>query len=263
MSTSVLPFDAPPLPPQDGPERLIIDVEGFEGPLDLLLSLARDQKVDLLKISVVKLADQYLDFVQRVRQHNLDLAAEYLVVAAWLAFLKSRLLLPVREEDEEPPASAAELAEQLAFRLKRLEVMQQLGAKLMALPRLGQARFARGAEEIHPTNVRSIHDIGLNDLLRAYADHIIRTSVKTLHIEAADLWSVDDAIRRMEKLLGQLPDWSHLALYLPPTQGDDLKMRSATAATFVAALELTRQGKAFLRQDGGDFSPILVRGARP
>ena len=140
--------------------------------------------------------------------------------------------------------------------------MQKLGAKLLALPRLGQAVFARGEVEAIPTNVRSIHDIGLNDLMRGYADHIIRSSVKTLHIEAADLWSVDDAIRRMEKLLGELPDWSHLALYLPPTQGDDLKMRSATAATFVAALELTRQGKAMLRQDGGDFSPILVRGAQ-
>ena len=247
----------------DEDEGLIVDVDGYEGPLDVLLSLARDQKVDLLKISVVRLADQYLEFVQRVRSHNLDLAAEYLVVAAWLAFLKSRLLLPVREDPEEPPASAAELAEMLAFRLKRLEIMQQLGAKLLALPRLGQQVFARSDVEEVVSNVRSIHDIGLNELLQGYADHIIRTSVRTLHIEAADLWSVDDAIRRMERLLGQLPDWSHLALYLPPTQGDELKMRSATAATFVAALELTRQGKTVLRQDGGDFSPILVRGAKP
>jgi len=266
MSATPLPFDS-----LDRAERgeglgegLIVDVDGFEGPLDLLLSLAREQKVDLLKISVVRLADQYLAFVQKVRQHNLDLAAEYLVVAAWLAFLKSRLLLPVREEEAEPPVSAAELAEQLAFRLKRLEVMQKLGAKLLALPRLGHAVFARGQAETLRTNVRSIHDVGLNDLLQCYADHIIRTSVRTLHIEAADLWSVDDAIRRMEKLLGELPDWSQLSAYLPPLQGDsdDLKTRSATAATFVAALELTRQGKAHLRQDGGPFAPILVREAR-
>ena len=259
MSATSLPFDESRA--ERSGEGLIVDVDGFEGPLDLLLSLARDQKVDLLKISVVRLADQYLEFVQRVRQHNLDLAAEYLVVAAWLAFLKSKLLLPVREDDEEPPASAAELAEQLAFRLKRLEVMQKLGAKLLAMPRLGDAVFARGEVDTVQTNVRSIHDVGLNDLLHAYADHIIRTSVRTLHIEAADLWSVDDAIRRMEKLLGQLPDWSHLSAYLPPVQGDDLKLKSATAATFVAALELTRQGKTMLRQDGGAFAPIYVRGA--
>ena len=240
---------------------LIVDVAGYEGPLDVLLSMARDQKVDLLKISVVQLADQYLDFIQRARQLDLDLAAEYLVVAAWLAYLKSRLLLPAREEAEEPPKSAAELAETLAFRLKRLEIMQQLGAKLMAQPRLGRDFFTRGEVDRTPTNVRTIHDIGLNDLLRSYADHVIRTSVRTLHIEAADLWSVDDAIRRMEKLLGELPDWSHLAMFLPPVDGDELRMRSATAATFVAALELTRQGKTVLRQDGGDFSPILVRGA--
>ena len=259
MSVSPLPFEQSWRGEDEG---LVVDVDGFEGPLDLLLSMAREQKVDLLKISVVQLADQYLAFVHRVREHNLDLAAEYLVVAAWLAFLKSRLLLPAKEEEEEPPVSAAELAEQLAFRLKRLELMQQLGAKLLALPRLGVARFARGEVPDLPSNVRSIHDIGLNDLLHGYADHIIRTSVRTLHIEAADLWSVDDAIRRMEKLLGELPDWSHLSQYLPPTQGDELKMRSATAATFVAALELARQGKAVLRQDGGDFAPILVRGAR-
>ena len=250
-----LPFDSPD---RDPGESLIVDVDGFEGPLDLLLSLARDQKVDLLKISVVRLADQYLDFVQKVRSRNLDLAAEYLVVAAWLAYLKSRLLLPVREEAEAPPASAAELAEQLAFRLKRLEIMQKLGAKLMAQPRLGHAMFARGVEESFQPHVVSVHDVGLDDLLHAYADHIIRTSVRTLHIEAADLWSVDDAIRRMETLLGELPDWSLLSAYLPPFAGDALKVRSATAATFVAALELTRQGKAHLRQDGA-FTPIHVR----
>ncbi len=259
MSTA-LPFEESE--PRDG-ESLIVDVAGFEGPLDLLLTLARDQKVDLLKISVLQLADQYLEFVQRVRQSYLDLAAEYLVVAAWLAFLKSRLLLPVREEETEDPPSAEELARSLAYRLKRLETIQKLGAGLLALPRLGNAVFARGLEAAAPSAVRSVLDVGLNDLLHAYADHVIRTSVRTLHIEAADLWSVDDAIRHMEKLLGALPDWTNLDSYRPVPDGDALKTRSAAASTFVAALELTRQGKTVLRQDGGSFAPIYVKGARP
>jgi segregation and condensation protein A len=258
MAGTALPFDESES--RTG-ESLIVDVDGFEGPLDLLLSLARDQKVDLLKISVVKLADQYLAFVQRVCQSDLDLAAEYLVVAAWLAFLKSRLLLPPREEEQEDPPSAEDLARNLAYRLKRLETIQKLGAKLLARPRLGHAVFGRGQPEAAPSTVRSVLDVGLNDLLHAYADHIIRTSVRTLHIEAADLWSVDDAIRHMEKLLGYLPDWSQLTSFVPTPDGDALKSRSATAATFVAALELTRQGKTLLRQDGGPFAPIFVKGA--
>jgi len=259
MSAASLPFEDEA--PRHG-ENLIVDVDGFEGPLDLLLTLARDQKVDLLKISVVRLADQYLEFVQRVRRTNLDLAAEYLVTAAWLAFLKSKLLLPTRDEDEEDPPSAEEMAQQLAFRLKRLEVVHKLGARLLSLPRLGNAVFARGQYETGSASVRTLLDVGLNDLLHAYADHVIRTSVRTLHIEAADLWSVDDAIRHMESLLGHLPEWSRLQSYVPTPDGDALKVRSATAATFVAALELTRQGKTLLRQDDGAFAPIYVKGAK-
>ena len=262
--TQTLPFEADAKDPasQDfrGEHRgLLVDVDGFEGPLDLLLSLAREQKVDLTRISIVQLVDQYLGFVAKARSLDLDLAADYLVMAAWLAYLKSRLLLPVREEETEEPPSAQELAELLAFRLRRLEAIQKAGETLMARPRLGLSVFARAPQDERTQSVRTIHDVSLNDLLSAYAGFVVRTSVRTLQIEAADLWSVDDALRRMERLFGTMPDWSVLSAYLPPIEGDTLKIRSATAATFVAALELARQGKVELRQDGGVFSPIRLR----
>jgi segregation and condensation protein A len=248
-------------PPRRGDDRLVLDLDGYEGPLDVLLALARDQKVDLARISILRLADQYLDFVMRVRGTALDLAAEYLVMAAWLAYLKSRLLLPEPEVEPEGELSAAEMAEALANRLRRLEAMQRAGAHLMALPRLGRDVFPRGEPEPLHQPAASVFEVSLYELLRAYADHVVRTSVRTLHVEAADLWSVDDALRRLERLLGRMPEWSVLAAYLPPIEGDRLKMRSATAATFVAALELTRQGRLLLRQDGGAFSPIYVKAA--
>jgi len=244
-----------------GDDRLILDLEGYEGPLDLLLSLARDQKVDLARISILKLADQYLEFVARVRQRHLDLAAEYLVMAAWLAYLKSRLLLPEPEEVVEGEMSAAEMAEALAARLRHLELIRQAGAQLLALPRLGRDFHRRGETQDFGDVTRSVYDLGLYDLLKAYADHVVRTSVRTLHVEAADLWSVDDALRRLERLLGRMPEWSVLSAFLPAIDGDPLKMRSAAAATFVAALELTRQGRLTLRQDGGAWSPIYVKAA--
>ena len=242
-------------------ERLLLDLEGYEGPLDVLLTLAREQKVDLTRISILRLADQYLDFVMRVRHQYLDLAAEYLVMAAWLAYLKSRLLLPEPEQLPEGELSAAEMAEALAQRLRHLEAIRQAGARLMALPRLGRDIHSRGCPEDFGDVTHAIYDIGLYDLLKAYADHVVRTSVRTLHVEASDLWSVDDALQRLERLLGRMPEWSVLAAYLPAIEGDALRTRSATAATFVAALELARQGRLVLRQDGGAYSPIYVKAA--
>jgi segregation and condensation protein A len=247
-------------------DSLVLDLDGYEGPLDVLLQLARDQKVDLARISILKLADQYLVFVQRAAHHSLDLAAEYLVMAAWLAFLKSRLLLPEPAPADEGQLSPAEMAEALAHRLRRLAAMQQAGDRLFAGKLLGRDVFARGQPEEIETVTRSIFDVGLYDLLKAYADHIVRTSVRTLRVEAPDLWSVDDALQRLERMLGlgSLPDWSVLMSFLPAFDGDPLKMKSAMAATFVAALELTKQGKLMLRQDGAAYSPIYVRaGAGP
>ena len=240
-------------------ERLLLDLDGFEGPLDVLLALAREQKVDIAKLSITRLADQYLEFVHRIRQRHLDLAAEYLVMAAWLAYLKSRLLLPEPEPEPGDMPTAAEMAEILAFRLRRLEAMQSAGTALMVRPRLGQQFFARGEAEEIPVVTTSLYDVQLFDLLKAYADHVVRTSVRTLHIEAPDLYSVEDALRRLERMLGRLPDWSVLSSYLPPIQGDSLKAKSAVASTFIAALELARQGKVQLRQDGGPYSPIYIK----
>lgn len=244
---------------RDEGERLVLDLDGFEGPLDVLLALAREQKVDLARLSILRLADQYLEFVQRVRQKHLDLAAEYLVMAAWLAYLKSRLLLPEPEPDQDGLPTAAEMAEVLAFRLRRLEAMQRAGTGLVTRAQLGRDFFARGAPDEVPVVTRSIFDVELFDLLKAYADHIVRTSVRTLTIEAPDLYSVEDALKRLENLLGRMPDWSVLSSYLPQFEGDPLKMKSAVASTFIAALELAKQGRLQLRQDGGPYSPIYVK----
>jgi len=242
-------------------DRLLVDLDGWEGPLDLLLQLAREQKVDISKMSILKLADQYIDFITHIRKSQLDLAAEYLVMAAWLAYLKSRLLLPEPEPEPGTEPTPAELAEALAFRLRRLQAMQEAGRTLFAGPRLGRDVFGPGAAEGLDVVDRPIFDLEYYELLKAYADHVARRSVTVLTVEAADLWSVDDALARLEAMLGMgaLPDWSVLMAYLPPIEGDALKMKSAVAATFVAALELARQGRLCLRQDGPAYSPIYVR----
>ncbi len=249
--------DGAPSPPEGG--QLVLDLDGFEGPLDLLLALARDQKVDLTRLSILRLAEQYLTFIARVGRTHLDLAAEYLVMAAWLAYLKSRLLLPEPEPDPDGMPSAAEMAEVLAFRLRRLEAMQRAGTRLMARPRLGVEIFPRGEAEDLAVVTHSIFDVGLFDLLKAYADHVVRSSVRTLTIEAPDLYSVDDALARLQRMLGRMPDWSVLSAYLPAMDGDPLRAKSAIASTFIAALELARQGRLLLRQDGGAYSPIYVK----
>ncbi|AVM73713.1 segregation and condensation protein A [Magnetospirillum gryphiswaldense] len=246
-------------PQRSAEDRLVLDLDGFEGPLDVLLALAREQKVDLAKISILKLADQYLEFVHRIRQRHLDLAAEYLVMAAWLAYLKSRLLLPEPEPEQEGELSATEMADILAFRLRRLEAMQKIGTTLVNRARLGRDIFARGEPENVAVITHSLFDVQLFDLLKAYSDHVVRTSVRTLHIEAPDLYSVEDALRRLEHMLGTMPDWSVLSAYLPAIHGDPLKMKSAVASTFIAALELAKQGRLQLRQDGGAYSPIYVK----
>jgi len=245
--------------------QLVLDLDVWEGPLDLLLDLARAQKVDLARLSILKLADQYLAFVEQVRRTQLDLAAEYLVMAAWLAYLKSRLLLPEPEPDPGDEPTPAEMAEALAHRLRRLQAMRESGARLLRRPRLGQAVFARGAPETIDTIERPLYSLALYDLLRAYADHLARTSVSVLTVEAADLWSVDQALEHLERLLGlgRIPDWSVLSAFLPPGLDEPLKARSAIAATFVAALELARQGRLMLRQDGGRHAPIHIRPATP
>jgi segregation and condensation protein A len=242
-------------------ERLVLDLDGWEGPLDVLLQLARDQKVDLARISILKLADQYIEFIGRIRQTQLDLAAEYLVMAAWLAYLKSRLLLPEPEPEAEDELSPAEMAAALAFRLRRLQAMRDAGEGLFQRKLLGRDLFPRGEPEDMEVVSRSIFDLDLYDLLKTYADHVVRHSVQTLTVEAPDLWSVEDALLRLENMLGlgRLPDWSVLMSFLPPVGVDPLKIKSAMASTFVAALELAKQGRLVLRQDGSAYSPIYIK----
>lgn len=238
-------------------ERLLLVLEGFAGPLDALLALARDQKVDLTKISILELADQYLAFVAEARRVRLELAADYLVMAAWLAYLKSRLLLPVPDEEE---PSGEDMAAALAFQLQRLEAVKEAAAKLMARPRLGVDVFARGAPENVATIEKPIWQATLYDLLKAYAAHKRRKDGGVLHIEPVRLYAIEEAVRRLSAILGQSLDWADLASFLPPEPGEPLLTRSALAAHFVATLELAKAGEVELRQDGL-FQPIFLRRA--
>src|SRR6185295_6904289 len=176
--------------------QLVVTLGGFEGPIDVLLVLARDQKVDLMHISILALADQYLLFIDTAREFQLELAADYLVMAAWLAFLKSKLLLPREESDDQP--SAEEMAEALRFQMRRLEAMQEAGKNLFALPRRGMGFFPRGAPDGLPITYRAVYDVSLYDLLRAYARQHREKNVTALEIEPFDLYSIDEAISRLQ-----------------------------------------------------------------
>jgi segregation and condensation protein A len=246
--------DTPPQTAND--DELVLDLDGFEGPIDALLSLARDQKVDLRKISILELADQYLAFIARARRLRLELAADYLVMAAWLAYLKSRLLLPEPPSDGEP--SGAELAAALAFQLQRLQAMQEAGKRLMALPQFGIDFFARGEPEPAKIIDVPVWDVTLFDLLKAYGTHPGRRKEGMLRIAPLNLFSMDDALKRIGDMLGRTLDWTVLRHFLPEDLGSPLQRRAAIAATFAASLELARNGKLELRQEGV-FAPIYLR----
>ncbi len=257
--SDVEPFEmAKPEPPPAA--DLVVDLEGYQGPIDLLLNLAREQKVDLLQISILKLADQYLAFVAAARKLRLEIAADYLVMAAWLAYLKSRLLLPQPPSEGEP--SGDELAAALAHRLKRLEAMQQAAARLFARPLLGRDVFMRGAPEGLPRTYQPVWSDTLYDLLKAYGDQRLRQEVSVLQIAPTELYSMDEALERMARFLGHMPEWRTLMSFLPPDLGDGLVRRSAVAATFAASLELVRTGKVQMRQDTA-FGPIYLRSPSP
>lgn len=236
--------------------ELVVDLEGYEGPIDVLLTLAREQKVDVTKISILRLADQYLAFISAARQLRLELAADYLVMAAWLAYLKSRLLLPQAPGPDEP--TGEELAAALTHQLQRLEAMQQAGARLLARPQLGRDVFARGAPEGLPRVLVPVYDLALYELLKAYGDGRQRKEGAVLHVAPPELYSMDDALERLSRLLGRVPEWRTLASFLPSTLGGELVWRSAVASTFAASLELVRAGKLELRQDA-HFGPIFLR----
>jgi segregation and condensation protein A len=238
-------------------ETLVVDVEGFEGPLDLLLALARTQKVDLARISVLALAQQYLDFINEARRLRLEIAADYLVMAAWLAFLKSKLLLPA-EQDEDGEPTGEELAQLLAFRLKRLDAMREAAAQLMTRKRLGRDVFARGMPEPLRISRKSTYQADLYDLLKAYAQQRQRNAVRTWQVRQRTVWSLKEAREELERLLGMTCDWAPLDQLLAEfLVGPELR-KTALASGFTATLEMTREGALEIRQ-AKLFAPLLVR----
>ncbi|ASM72097.1 segregation and condensation protein A [Pseudosulfitobacter pseudonitzschiae] len=238
-------------------EALIVDVDGFEGPLDLLLTLSRTQKVDLRKISVLQLAHQYLAFVEKAKALRLELAADYLVMAAWLAFLKSRLLLPPDPTEEGP--SGEELAAHLAFQLERLQAMRDAAARLMARDQLGRDFFARGQSEM-VTRVRKVtYSATLLDLMQGYARIRTRDDFRPFVMDRESVFTMEQALERMRGLIGYAGNWTEISTYLPEGwDGDPVRRRSATASTFAASLELVKEGHLEIRQSEM-FAPIQLR----
>jgi segregation and condensation protein A len=240
-------------------ETLVVDVDGFEGPLDLLLTLGRTQKVDLRQISIRALAEQYLGFVERAKALRIELAADYLVMAAWLAFLKSRLLLPPDPADEGP--SGEELAAHLAFQLERLAAMRDAAAQLMARDRLGRDVFARGIPE-QVERVREVrYTAGLLDLMQGYARLRTKDEFRPYVMDRENLVTMEDALEMLRTRIGLAGDWTELMAWMPEQwKRHPGRRRSATASTFAASLELAKAGKLELRQDEA-FAPIRVRKA--
>jgi segregation and condensation protein A len=260
-------FDTPPrdLATRDqaaiDAETLNVNVGGFEGPLDLLLTLARTQKVDLAKISVLELANQYLAFIAEAKRLRLELAADYLVMAAWLAYLKSRLLLPPPHDDGGP--SGEELAAHLAFQLERLEAMRRVAAQLMGRDQLGRDFFGRGMRETVTVKRQTEWTASLADLLRGYARVKTRDEYRPLQVDRSAIYSMNQALERLKTLMGVAIDWGQLISFLP--EGwvmDPAKRRSAVASTFAASLELAKRGEVELKQ-AETFAPIFLRARKP
>lgn len=242
-------------------DALIVDVDGYEGPLDLLLTLSRTQKVDLRRVSILQLAEQYLAFVRRAAALRLELAADYIVMAAWLAFLKSRLLLP--PEPGEAGPSAEDLAAHLAFQLERLSAMREAAARLMARDQMGRDFFARGAPEAIIHNRDVSYEASLLDLMRAYARIRTKDEFRPYAFDRHDVFTMEQALERMRGLLGYVGEWSDLTSFLPEGwDNNPSRRRSATASHFAAVLEMAKRGQIQLKQ-GETFAPIMIRKAGP
>ncbi|MCX5519614.1 ScpA family protein [Kaistia defluvii] len=241
---------------KEGDSALVVDVDGFEGPLDLLLALARTQKVDLAKISILALAEQYLAYIEQLRQLRLELAADYLVMAAWLAYLKSRLLLPAPAPDEEP--SGEEMAAALAFRLRRLEAMRDAAAKLVNRDRLGREVFQRGMPEPVEVIQNSHYAATLYDLLTAYASQRQRQMVSVVHVRRRQVWSLAEAREVLTRMIGSIADWTPVDVFLSPWIQTPEMRATVLASSFSASLELVREGRVELRQTA-PFSSLYMR----
>jgi segregation and condensation protein A len=235
---------------------LVVDVDGFEGPLDLLLHLARNQKVDLARISVLALAEQYLLFVERARHFRLELAADYLVMAAWLAYLKSKLLIPRQPGDEE--ATGEEMAAVLQFRLQRLEAMRDAAARLVNRNRLGRDVFQRGMPEAVVVEKRNEFSATLYDLLTAYAAQRQRQAITNVQIAKRGVWSLKEARGILMRLVGQMRDWTALDSFLLEYLATPEERVTAIASSFAASLELVREGHLEMRQEQA-FAALYMR----
>jgi len=237
-------------------DDLIVNLEGYEGPLDVLLVLAKSQKVDLMQISILQLTEQYLVFIAEVRERNLELAADYLVMAAWLAYLKSNLLIPREESGEE--LSAEEMAERLKFQLKKLEAIRQVSEKLMNLPKLGSDFFERGM----PEGIRLIRTpeyyLSLYDLLKSYADQRYKTAYSSMTIERPPVYAMEDALVRLQRMIGSVPEWTRLETFLPREYSSGKGARSGVAGTLAASLELVREGLIEVQQLM-PFGPVFIK----
>lgn len=239
-------------------EQLLLYLGDFDGPIDMLLALARDQKVDLTKISILALATQYLDFIEKARALRLEVAADYLVMAAWLAYLKSRLLIP-QEENKQAEPSAQDLADALQFQLRRLEAMRKVANDLFHLPRLGFNVFARGEPEGLKTNYIAKYDMTFYDLLKAYGDIKQRQSNSVYKLTPVRLFSIEEAIDRVTNMLGKIPqEWVSLFMFLPGGLNDRIVKRSAVASTFGGALEMAKRGLIQIQQEK-NYAPIFIR----
>lgn len=237
-------------------EVMYVDVDGYEGPLDLLLELARRQKLDLAHVSVLALAEQYLAFIETVREKRIEIAADYLVMAAWLTYLKSRLMVPQASSDDEP--SGEMMAAMLQFRLKRLDAMRAAGAKLLQQPRLGQQLFARGDPEPIIVKKNQLWEADLYALLKAYAAQRERTSIRDYTPPKRTVWALQDARKILQRLIGDTMDWAPMDTYLAQYLGTPQERATVIASSFSASLELARQGHIELRQTVA-FGPLMMR----
>ncbi|HEX2752823.1 MAG TPA: ScpA family protein [Alphaproteobacteria bacterium] len=239
-------------------EQLLLFLGDFDGPIDMLLSLARDQKVDLAKISILALANQYLEFIEKARALRLELAADYLVMAAWLAYLKSRILIP-QEEKQVEDISAQDLADALQFQLRRLEAMRKVANDLFHLPRLGYNVFGRGAPEGLKTDYIPRYEMTFYDLLKSYGDIKQRQQNAVYKLNPIRLFSLEEAIERMENMLGKVPkEWVSLFMFMPQGTQEKIVRRSAVASTFGGALEMAKRGLIEIQQDK-NYAPIYIR----
>ncbi|MFZ5619108.1 MAG: segregation and condensation protein A [Pseudomonadota bacterium] len=251
------PFDAPVrLAPTADIDSLVVNLDGYEGPLDVLLDLARTQRVDIRKISMIRLVDQYLDFIAAAKARSLELAADYLVMAAWLTYLKSKLLIPTQGDAVGEP-TADEMAARLAFQLQRLEAMRQSTEKLFNLPQFGIDFFPRGTPEGVRVLKTPLWQAELFELLQAYARQRVAAVDRTYKIELPKVFTIEEARARLSRLLGAIPEWTDLTK-IAPGAGVDAPVASVVASSFNAALEFAKNGAIEIRQLGA-FEPIYVR----